>query len=217
MTGESGIPRGIALALPVATGRGSVLIFIPSLVNIGDFIIAGNGRFIIVRVRFSHKIHADAERIAGDYRANIGRLRSARSGSVSCELWLYSRYETFRYFRIGDSGIDEIDSNGNPLASAISPDTVKSEHAGPGAAGASGPVPALPVEQPDPYEIFRRWVRKRNAVRKAAGIRDFHDPAILELMCRECDEKAIPSGKAGEKARARNPAKGMPGKTGEGI
>ena len=217
ITEESGIPRGIALAIPVATVRGHVLIFIPSLFNIGDFIIAGNGRFVIVRIRFTHNIHAETDRIESDYRTNIGGLRSARSGSVSCELWLYSRYDTFRYFRVGDTGIAEIDCHGNPFSETKSPGTTGPGNAEPVATGTSESAPVPPVAQPDPYEIFRRWHRKRNALREAAGIRDFNDPALLELMCRSCDEGDLASKKGEKRSRGRNSAGGKPGKTGEGT
>lgn len=188
------MPRGIAFALPIATRRGHVMIFIPSLFNLGDFIIAGSGRIVIVRIRFAQKISADIRQVESEFATTIAGLRAVpRQGPVSCELWLYSRYGTLRYFRVGETCIEEIDSLG------LSPSETTAANA------ATVSVSSLPP--PDPYEIFRRWHRKRNAVRKAAGIRDLLHPAILELMCRES------SGAAAGKTDRRSPARAGSGNT----
>lgn len=211
--GETDMPRGIALALPFATRRGSVMIFIPSLFNLGDFIIAGSGRFVIVRIRFAQKIYADIRQVEFAFAATIAGLRAMpRQGPVSCELWLYSRYGTLRFFRIGNTGIEEIDSLGLTPAEAPAL-AVKTGSAETTTAGAT-PVPASPPP-PDPYEIFRRWIRKRNAVRKSAGIRDLLHPAILELMCRESNGAA--AGKTVRRSRAQAGSGNTTGGNGEGI
>lgn len=210
--GGTDMPRGIAFALPIATRRGHVMIFIPSLFNLGDFIIAGSGRFVIVRIRFAQKISADIRQIESEFATTIAGLRAVpRQGPVSCELWLYSRYGTLRYFKVGDTGVEEIDSLG--LSPAETPAlSVKTGSAETTAANAAT-VPASPPP-PDPYEIFRRWHRKRNAVRKAAGIRDLIHPAILELMCRESSGTA--AGKTGRRSPARAGSGNAAGGNGEG-
>ncbi|MCK9631119.1 MAG: hypothetical protein M0R30_05695 [Methanoregula sp.] len=211
--GGTDMPRGIAFALPIATRRGHVMIFIPSLFNLGDFIIAGSGRFVIVRIRFAQKISADIRQVEAELATTIAGLRAVpRQGPVSCELWLYSRYGTLRYFKVGDTGIEEIDSLGlSPAETPVLP--LKTGCVETTAANAAT-VPASPPP-PDPYEIFRRWHRKRNAVRKAAGIRDLLHPAILELMCRESNGTA--AGKTGRRSPARAGSGNVAGGNGEGI
>jgi hypothetical protein len=209
------MPKGIAIALPVATRRGHVMIFIPSLFNIGDFIIAGAGAFVIVRIRYTEKLHLDIRQIETDFQTTIAGLRSVpRPGPVSCELWLYSRYGTLRYFRIGDTGIDEVDCNGFlPADSPARPGKTGSPETN---AVAGGTAPAGPAVSPDPDEIFRRYLRKRNAVRQAAGIKDVLDPRILDLMCRESDAATPPPRKYRKRPSrqgADDPAVG----SGEGI
>ena len=189
------------------------MIFIPSLFNLGDFIIVGSGRFVIVRIRWAQKISSDIRQVEYEFATTIAGLRAVpRHGPVSCELWLYSRYGTLRYFRVGDTGVEEIDSLGRSPAEMPAP---------PVKTGSEETVPAdaaaVPVSQPppDPYEIFRRWHRKRNAVRKAAGIRDLLHPAILELMCRESNGTA--AGKTGRRSPARAGSGNVTGGNGEGI
>lgn len=170
MSKDADMPRGIALALPIATRRGHVMVFIPSLFNLGDFIIAGNGCFVFVRIRWAQKISSDIRQIESDFGSTITDLRNVpRTGSLSCELWLYSRYGTLRYFRIGRAGIEEIDWYGRPLAGDGSPGPAGTANAGSNAATAvTLPIAALP-EQADPCEIFRRWLRKRNALKLENG------------------------------------------------
>ena len=192
MNDDSEIPRGIGIAIPIARLRGHAMIFVPSIYNVGDFVIAGPGWFIIVRVRFTQRIHEEVNEIEKKYSLTIAKLRSSRSVSVSCELWLYSRSEELRHFRVRDAGIEEIDGYGRPLSEMVAPENPENSGPGTGVAGAANPVPAA-APPADPCEIFRRWHKKRNAIRKAAGIRDFHDPHILELMCREENEIAEPA------------------------
>ena len=110
------MPRGINFALPVALRRGHVMVFLPSPVNIGEFLITGNGLFVMVGVRFARKIRATLHEIGVEFAEVITDLRLApRTGPVSCELWLYSRYGTLRYFRVDDDALVEVDLYGLPL------------------------------------------------------------------------------------------------------
>lgn len=170
MSKEADMPRGIALALPVATRRGYVMVFIPSLFNLGDFIIAGNGWFVFVRIRFAPKISTDIRQVESDFSGAIAGLKCVhRAGSLSCELWLYSRYGTLRYFRVGSECIEEIDCYGKPLAGDGSPGPAGTAGTDTNAStGVMPPVAALP-EPADPSEIFRRWLRKRNALKLKNG------------------------------------------------
>jgi hypothetical protein len=110
------MPRGIAFAIPFALRRGYVNVFVPSILNIGEFLITGNGLFILVSVRFARKFSASIAEIEAGFTDAINCLRQVpRNGPVSCELWIYSRYGTLRHLRIGDTGLVEIDCYGTPL------------------------------------------------------------------------------------------------------
>ena len=167
MSSEPDMPRGIALALPIATRRGYVMVFIPSLFNLGDFIIAGSGWFVFVRIRFTQKISTDIRQVESDFSSAITGLKYVpRTGSVSCELWLYSRYGTLRYFRVASNAIEEIDCYGKPLAGDGGPGPAGTAGAGTDAAIAIAPPGATAPGPADPCEIFRRWLRKRNALKR---------------------------------------------------
>ena len=47
------MPRGMVFAVPVALRRGHVMVFIPSSRNLAEFLITGNGWFVMVRVRLA--------------------------------------------------------------------------------------------------------------------------------------------------------------------
>jgi len=143
--------RGIALAIPLALKRGHVMIFVPSLLNLGDFIIAGNGWFVFVRIRYARKFYASIPEIETEFRDEITGLSLVpRTGPVSCELWLYSRYEQMRHFRVGDPGLVELDCHGTPLdelenvAACVAPTgtgtPAPTGPATPGTAGKRGPI-----------------------------------------------------------------------------
>lgn len=133
------VSKGIVLAIPHALRRGQVMIFLASLMNLAEILITGSGLFVLVRIRLSRKLSARIADIEADFRDVIDGLRTVpRFGPVSCELWLYSRYGTMRYFRIEDTSIVEIDPFGAPL---VRTGTI----AGIPAGGMNAPVPAEPV------------------------------------------------------------------------
>jgi len=161
------MPRGIALAVPLALKRGHVMVFVPSLTNLGEFMIAGNGWFVIVRIRLARKFYASITEIEAEFREAITGLGLVpRSGPVSCELWLYSRYGSMRHFRVGDAGIVEIDCYGTPLcgikqaAGVTAPSVVKP----PDLSGPAAPGPSA-TGSADSRGPVLRWLKKRNAAR----------------------------------------------------
>ncbi len=163
------VARGIALAIPFALWRGHVMVFIPSLLNLGEFLLSGNGLFVIVRVRLARKLSAGIASIEREFAEVIAGLRLVpRNGPVSCELWLYSRYGTLRHFRIGDDGLVEIDRYGMPL------NLMKPVVTGPPPRGDSTVMPyetnATSPASPGtaaPRDPILRWLAKKNAAKKA--------------------------------------------------
>jgi hypothetical protein len=171
------IPQGLTFAIPFALRRGHVMVFMAALLNLAELLITGNGLFVLVRVRLARRIRAGIADIEDEFADAIAGLRLVpRTGPVSCELWLYSRYGTLRHFRIEDAGLVEIDCYGTPLGQgkpvrgpACTPDTTGTL---PGPA-AAGRVPGPAASVIDPKSPVYRWLVKWNAERKAgetAGI-----------------------------------------------
>ena len=145
------------------------MVFIPSLLNLGEFLLSGNGLFVIVRVRLARKLSTSIAGIEREFAEVIAGLRLVpRNGPVSCELWLYSRYGTLRHFRIVDDGLVEIDCYGIPLHQ------VKPVVTGPPPGGSDTTLshetadtgPAVPGTAA-PRDPILCWLAKKNAARKA--------------------------------------------------
>ena len=78
--------------------------------------IISNGHLIFVRVRTAIRIHCTREEIEREFRDPIMQLRYVPGpGPVIRELWVYSRYGIWRFFRIEDTSIMEICQDGTPL------------------------------------------------------------------------------------------------------
>jgi hypothetical protein len=201
------MPRGIRFALPVALQRGHVMVFVPSLVNLGEFLIAGNGLFVLVGVRFARRIRAALHEIEAEFTEAIGDLRVApRTGPVTCELWLYSRYGTLRYFRVNDGSITELDPFGLPLnsgkpATAAGPAGTEREPA-PGTPALTAETAAGPLDERGP---ILRYLKKWNAARLAGR-------KVWEMESSELRTILNEGGTGGKKGRVRDrkPALGDP-------
>ena len=184
--------RGLRIAIPVALALGRVIFFMASPYYPGDFMIAGNGYLGIIRLRLSEKIRATLPEIQKDYSRSVVELASLpRGGPVCYELWLYSRYGRLRFFRITETGLEELDRSSIVFMGR------KPEVTGREDAGAGGPRPSCPagrvdsgtpVAAPagagnaDPSGRIRRWLAKRNAAIRAGGGTNVLDPVILELL-----------------------------------
>jgi hypothetical protein len=163
------MPQGISFAVPVALRRGHVMVFVPSPRNLAEFLITGNGWFVMVRVRLARKLYAGIPEIEAEFRDAITGLRLvSRCAWVSCELWLYSRYGTLRHFRVTDTGIVEIEWCGTvpvPGTTAGTGNRSVADNA-PATGGAAPAGPAAPGAA-DPRSPILRWLAKWNAARKA--------------------------------------------------
>ena len=103
-------------ALPVAQNRGQVMIFYHSARNLADFVIVGSGTLSVVRTRKVQCLHGPPEEIEGDLRNEVNILRRIPGGSVSRELWPYSRYGVLRFFRVEETGLVELGADGKLLS-----------------------------------------------------------------------------------------------------
>jgi hypothetical protein len=88
------------------------MMFRHSVRNLADFIIVGTGTLAFVRVRKVQCLHGPPEEIEADLRNEINMLRRIPGGSVSRELWPYSRYGVLRFFLVEDTGLIEIGADG---------------------------------------------------------------------------------------------------------
>ncbi len=110
------ISLGFELAIPFALRRGHVMDFMTTLLNLAEFLITGNGLFVLVRIRLARRIRAGIADIESEFADAINGLRLVpRTGPVSCELWLYSKHGILRHFRVLDTRLVEIDCYGTPL------------------------------------------------------------------------------------------------------
>jgi hypothetical protein len=104
---------GLDDAFQTALMRGTVMKFFPESEIVCNFLIQNPASVIFVCIRYASRLHGTLQEIETEFRELIVRLRSIPgSGPVIRELWLYSRYGTWRYFRIRDTGIEEISREG---------------------------------------------------------------------------------------------------------
>jgi hypothetical protein len=90
--------------------------FVKNRENRCDFMILGNGNLVFVQVRKARRVGSSREEMEREFCEPVMRLRSFPSAvSVTRELWTYTRYGIWRFFRIDDTTIVEICQDGNPL------------------------------------------------------------------------------------------------------
>lgn len=76
----------------------------------------------MVCVKTAPRILAPVREIAADFNEDIVRFRTMiRDKAVSCELWLRSRYGTWRFFYVAADRLIELDRDGTPLAGKSGP------------------------------------------------------------------------------------------------
>ena len=158
------MPRGrrpvVALgeAVQIAKKRGATRQFMHERDMICNFVIYCAG-FIahvrIKRVRRLHCPHAWIEREAADALAMLRAIASAPG--ISRELWIFLPYGSFRFFRVTDTGLIELDRGGTVLPMPETPGPAAGTNAGvsanPGGEAAKPPVPPLLPEQPVPAPL----------------------------------------------------------------
>ena len=120
---------GISGAAPVARLRGEVVPFGNSPEGVFSFMIRTPTTLIFVRVQYVTILYSPIADVGGEHHDLIAQLRSRCSPAVA-ELWPYNKHGSYRYFRIGDSGITELDNRGDALATGdvggeAGPDTGK--------------------------------------------------------------------------------------------
>lgn len=80
-----------------------------------DFLIRTVTHVAFVRLIRIHKIVAPVNEIQYEYREIIAELRLfPQSPQIQKELWAYNKYGTYRFFRLTDDGLEEIQQTGEP-------------------------------------------------------------------------------------------------------
>jgi hypothetical protein len=96
-------------ALPIAKLRGRIFFLRPDPECPCDFQILNNREDVFVRVKRSRCLYCSLAEMEALYRESIQKLRLIPlSASVQRELWVCSRYGRWRFFRITDTGMEEI-------------------------------------------------------------------------------------------------------------
>ena len=105
-------------AIPIGLQRGMIQLAERGTEMLYDFTISETkpNPVAFVSVKYTERIRATLEDISRDCDDRIRKLRSiARDATVSCELWLHSRYGTWRFFRITADAIVELGRDGRSL------------------------------------------------------------------------------------------------------
>jgi hypothetical protein len=109
-------------SLPIAEKRGVVQRYQHRRGNICDFSIMSPGLVSFVCAMRLVRLSSTPEDILHDFSSVIGQLRFiASSPAISRELWLRSPRGAWRFFRIHDDGILELNMDGIPLVNVKGP------------------------------------------------------------------------------------------------
>jgi hypothetical protein len=124
---------GISGAAPVARARGEFVPIGTCPESVFSFMIRTPATLTFVRVQYVTSLYLPVADVGEQHHDLIAQLRSRCSPAVA-ELWPYNKHGSYRYFRIGDSGITELDNRGDAQVSAeqdgnARPDTGKKEGA----------------------------------------------------------------------------------------
>jgi hypothetical protein len=85
-----------------------------------DFMISVDGKIILVRIRRADPFRRTPEDLNAEYCESLGQVRSIPGSSdIIREFWPYSKWGTFRFFRVEDSWLLELGRDGLPLAGRV--------------------------------------------------------------------------------------------------
>ena len=108
---------GVDDAVVIAHKRGCVMRIVYGLESICDLVIRTAAYVAFVKARRTDKITATIREIEHTYKDLIAELRLFPvSAEILCELWIYSKHGTYRFFRISVAGLDEVDRDGKPVS-----------------------------------------------------------------------------------------------------
>ena len=90
--------------------------FCPETESTCDLMIRTSVHLVFVRIKRVCKIRSTKEEIGAELQEWLILLRSFPvSESILCEIWAYTKQNSWRYFRVGSNGLVEIGRDGNPI------------------------------------------------------------------------------------------------------
>jgi len=108
--------------MPVAEVRGKVQMVENGPERLYDFTIVCAVPVAFVCVKYAGRILVQPAEIAAEFQEEIQKLRSiTHDTAISRELWLCSKHNTLRFFRIIADGLVELGRDGKPLVETGSP------------------------------------------------------------------------------------------------
>jgi hypothetical protein len=116
MTRGRPVSKALDEAIPVARARGNVMKFCPEPESACDLMIRTSVHLVFVRIKRVCKIRCTKEEIGAELQEWVIVLCSLPvSESILCELWVYTKQGSWRYFRVRSTGLVEIGRDGNPI------------------------------------------------------------------------------------------------------
>jgi hypothetical protein len=107
---------GVDDAVVIARKRGCVMRIVYGLESTCDLFIRTAACVVFVKTRRTDKIVAAVKEIEHACQDLIAELRLfPASAQILLELWIYSKHGTYRFFRIGEAGLAEVDRDGMPV------------------------------------------------------------------------------------------------------
>ena len=104
-------------ALPIAQARGDLLLFRDDPAFDCDYMFLATDRLCIVRVKRTRHLWCTPGQMEVQCCEAIQQFRHLPAPVfVSREIWFWSPYSVFRFFRIEDAGLVELDRDGKFLA-----------------------------------------------------------------------------------------------------
>ncbi|NMB78666.1 MAG: hypothetical protein GYA23_06175 [Methanomicrobiales archaeon] len=108
--------QGIRQAVMLARARGIVMEIRQTNESPAVLVITGNSRVTFVRIRRIESIRRSPAEIEAEDREAIALLRTIPgNNTISRELWVYSKFGTWRFFSVEDGWLLEIHRDGSPL------------------------------------------------------------------------------------------------------
>jgi hypothetical protein len=138
-------------AVLIAKKRGEVRQFMHEPGLICNFVIYCIAFVAHVRIKRVTRVHCSHEWIEWEAADALATLRAITPGAgISRELWVYLPRGSFRFFRVTDTGLVELDRNGavipeKPKPAFVAKPATQAQPA-PAGAGVIPPVQAPPVE-----------------------------------------------------------------------
>lgn len=125
--------KGVEDAIDIARTRGTVMQFCPEPEIVSNFLIRNFSSVTFVRVKRTPRISCSFADIEAGFQDPLARLRTIPlSAGILCELWTYTKNCTWRFFRIDETGLLEIDRQGTPLVRPVKEEKASAKSAGPG-------------------------------------------------------------------------------------